>query len=434
MAARTLIASANGVRMGTLTDDKGIWSFAYDPQWLASAAAYPLSPAFALRADTFTDTSTDRPVQWFFDNLLPEEGMRTSLAREAKVDAADAWGLLAYFGRESAGALTLLADGEREAPGSLQPLSLDELERRIQAMPERALTATAPKRMSAAGAQQKLLLVLRGDAPDYTLYEPVGSEPSMHLLKPDMRAAGYPHSAINEFFCMKLARKMGLDVPDVHFLRAPSACYVIDRFDRDVASAPAGRVHTIDAMQLLNYDRGFKYQRANAQELARAIERTSTRALARLSVFRWTVFNVVVGNADAHLKNLSFFVDARGYRLAPFYDIVSTVVYHTPTHRPDHRGDHWPHCELTMPLGNATRFADIDVDALIAFGEALGLRGKAAASELRRFLEPLDRHVAQTLDEVREIARPDAGEMRLLNSIVAMPIAEMGRALRSMRD
>ncbi len=81
MAARTLIASANGVRMGTLADDKGIWSFAYDPQWLASPTAYPLSPAFPLRADVFTDTSTDRPVQWFFDNLLPEEGMRTSRAR-----------------------------------------------------------------------------------------------------------------------------------------------------------------------------------------------------------------------------------------------------------------------------------------------------------------------------------------------------------------
>ncbi|KVK90886.1 HipA domain-containing protein [Burkholderia cepacia] len=433
MASRTLIASANGLRMGALTDDKGVWSFTYDAQWLASPRAYPLSPAFPLRAGTFTDTSTDRPVQWFFDNLLPEEGMRTSLAREARVDAADAWGLLAYFGRESAGALTLLAEGEREAAGSMQPLPLDELERRIQAMPERALTATAPKRMSAAGAQQKLLLILRGDAPDYTLFEPVGSEPSMHLLKPDMRAAGYPHSAINEFFCMKLAKRMGLDVPDVHFLRVPSACYVIDRFDRDTASEPAARLHTIDAMQLLNYDRGFKYQRANAEELGRAIGQTSTRALARLSVFRWTIFNVVVGNGDAHLKNLSFFVDARGYRLAPFYDIVSTVVYHTPTHRPDHRGDHWPHCELTMPLGPATRFADIDLGALVAFGNALGLREKAAENELLRFLEPLDRSVAQTLDEVREVARPDAGEMRLLNSIVSMPIAEMGRALRQGR-
>ncbi|TEV52152.1 type II toxin-antitoxin system HipA family toxin, partial [Burkholderia cepacia] len=144
MASRTLIASANGLRMGALTDDKGVWSFTYDAQWLASPRAYPLSPAFPLRAGTFTDTSTDRPVQWFFDNLLPEEGMRTSLAREARVDAADAWGLLAYFGRESAGALTLLAEGEQEAAGSMQPLPLDELERRIQAMPERALTATAP--------------------------------------------------------------------------------------------------------------------------------------------------------------------------------------------------------------------------------------------------------------------------------------------------
>lgn len=78
--ARTLTAFANGVRMGTLTDDKGVWSFAYDAQWLASPDAYPLSPAFELRAAPFIDTSTDRPVQWFFDNLLPEEGMRTSLA------------------------------------------------------------------------------------------------------------------------------------------------------------------------------------------------------------------------------------------------------------------------------------------------------------------------------------------------------------------
>ncbi|GAU06989.1 MULTISPECIES: hypothetical protein [Burkholderia cepacia complex] len=42
-----------------------------------------------------------------------------SLAREAKVDAGDTWGLLAYFGRESAGALTLLAEGEREAAAAL---------------------------------------------------------------------------------------------------------------------------------------------------------------------------------------------------------------------------------------------------------------------------------------------------------------------------
>ncbi|MFM0175298.1 HipA domain-containing protein [Paraburkholderia sediminicola] len=429
MAARTLVAYANGRRVGIVSDDSGVWSFTYDPHWPGREDAFALSPAFPLEAQPFVDGSSQRPVQWFFDNLLPEEEMRSALAREAKVDASDAWGLLAYYGRESAGALTLLAEGEQEASSGLQPLSYANLEARIQAMPQHALTATAPKRMSAAGAQQKLLLTLRGDAPDYTLLEPVGSEPSMHLLKPDMRSTGYPHSAINEFFCMQLAHAMGVPVPPTHFMRVPSACYVIDRFDRDTSSEPARRLHTVDAMQLLNYDRSFKYQNATAQVLRDAIEKTSTRAVARLDVFRWAIFNVLIGNADSHLKNLSFFVSPRGYMLAPFYDLVSTVVYHTPTYQPQQR-DRWPHCDLTMPVGDATQFAQISRKNMLAFGEVLRLSPKGSEKLLDDMLATLDVRVAETRRRVDEIAQPNAGEVRLLDSIVAMPLAEMSRALR----
>ncbi|WP_321950645.1 HipA domain-containing protein [Paraburkholderia bannensis] len=429
MANRSLIAYANRTVVGTLRDSSGVWSFVYDTQWLASTDAWPLSPAFPLRVEPYVDGSTDRPVQWFFDNLLPEEGMRTALAREAQVEASDAWGLLAWYGRESAGALTLLPSGDQEAPGSEQPLALDELERRIRSMSQHALSATAPKRMSAAGAQQKLLLILKGAAPDYALFEPIGSEPSMHLLKPDMHADLYPHSGVNEFFCMKLAKRMGLDVPDVHFLRTPSACYIVDRFDRRVAGQSVSRVHTIDTMQLLNFDRSFKYQRATAPELKRAIEQTSTRALTRLSIFRWTVFNVLIGNADAHLKNLSFFVEPRGYRLAPFYDLLSTVAYETPTYRPQTQV-RWPHCEMTMPLGQATPFADIDRTALVDFGSEIGLPANGALRQLEEFLRPLERALEQTREEVNALVRPNAGEVRLLNAITALPIAEMSGALR----
>lgn len=429
MAASTLVAYANSQRVGILSDDNGVWSFVYDKNWLNRDDAFALSPAFPLEAQPFVDGSTQRPVQWFFDNLLPEEEMRTALAREAKVNASDAWGLLAYYGRESAGALTLLAEGEREAAGGLQPLSFASLDARIQAMPQHALTATAPKRMSAAGAQQKLLLSLRGDAPHYELFEPVGSEPSMHLLKPDMRSTGYPHSAINEFFCMRLARSFGLPVPHTHFMRVPSACYVIERFDRDIQTEPARRLHTVDAMQLLNYDRSFKYQNATAHVLSDAIEKTSTRAVARLDIFRWAVFNVLIGNADSHLKNLSFFVHPRGYMLAPFYDLVSTVVYHTPTYQPQQR-DRWPHCDLTMPVGDALQFADISRKNMLIFGEALRLSSKGSEKLLDDMLASLDARVADTRHSVDGIAQPNAGEVRLLDSIVAMPLAEMSRALR----
>jgi serine/threonine protein kinase HipA of HipAB toxin-antitoxin module len=204
---------------------------------------------------------------------------------------------------------------------------------------------------------------------------------------------------------------------------------VIDRFDRDTTSEPARRLHTVDAMQLLNYDRSFKYQNATAQVLSDAIEKTSTRAMARLDVFRWAVFNVLIGNADSHLKNLSFFVSPRGYMLAPFYDLVSTVVYHTPTYQPQQR-DRWPRCDLTMPVGDATQFADMSRKNMLAFGEALRLAPKGSEKLLDDMLVTLDARVADTRRAVDEIARPNAGEVRLLDSIVAMPLAEMSAALR----
>ena len=39
------------------------------------------------------------------------------------------------------------------------------------------------------------------------------------------------------------------------------------------------------------------------------------------------VFNVLIGNADAHGKNYSMLYDGSRRRLAPFYDLVCTVVW-----------------------------------------------------------------------------------------------------------
>lgn len=428
MPNRRLVAWANGERVGVLEDQDDIWSFAYDPQWLASQSAFPLSPAFPLQEEPFVDGSSTRPVQWFFDNLLPEEGMRAALAREAKIDRNDAWGLLGYYGRESAGALTLLGPDDNEPPGGLRPLLFNDLEARIRAMPQRPLTANAPKRMSAAGAQPKLLVTMLGKPPACELFEPEGSEPSMQLLKPDSRATGYPHAAINEFFCMRLARAVALPVPGTYFVRVPTPCYVVDRFDRDRTIHPSRRLHVIDAAQLLNFSKDFKYDGANGQKLREAIESTDTRANARLEIFRWAIFNVLVGNGDAHLKNLSFFVTSRGYRLAPFYDIVSTVVYHTRTYQPE-RGDQWPNCELTMPVGDATHFADMSRPNMLMLAEQLGLPARGAERVLDAMLDSFRARVDETFGAVVNIATPDAGEMRLLNSIRVMPIGEMSRAL-----
>jgi len=53
-----------------------------------------------------------------------------------------------------------------------------------------------------------------------------------------------------------------------------------------------------------------------------------------------------------------------------------------------------------------------------------------AGKELDKLLDALAKNIGQTRDEVNAIARPDAGEVRLLDSITRMPLAEMSKALR----
>ena len=134
------------------------------------------------------DSSSNRQVQWYFDNLLPEEGARTLLAKDAKLDIADAFGLLTYYGSESAGSLTLLSKEAQPPASAERPLSDTGLQQRIDKLPRVSLAAGAAKRMSIAGAQHKLAVIYRKGE----LFEPVGSAPSTHILKPDHHDADYP--------------------------------------------------------------------------------------------------------------------------------------------------------------------------------------------------------------------------------------------------
>ena len=119
-----------------------------------------MSPTIGLRVEACIDMSTDRPAQRFFDNLLPEEGdAHVARARGERRRLGPARILRTRIGRRAHAARRRRAG----SGGGTQPLSLDELERRIQKMPECALK-TAPKSVSLADARQKLLLMLRGDA------------------------------------------------------------------------------------------------------------------------------------------------------------------------------------------------------------------------------------------------------------------------------
>lgn len=420
---RELAASINGQPVGILRDEGGYWTFEYDPAWLASPGRYAISPGLPLQSEKIVDTGSQRPVQWFCDNLLPEEDARKLLARDAEVDVGDAWGLLAYFGAESAGAITLLPPGTAPAAAGVRILSDEELQHRIDELPRRSLSADSPKRMSLAGAQAKLPVTVR----DGQLYEPIGGECSTHILKPDSKTEGFPHTAINEAFCMHLAGHDRLPVPASEFRAAPSSIYLVERFDRKFSAQGVERLHTLDGLQLLSLDRQLKYPKASVESLNACISLCRTQAQARINLYRWTIFNVLIGNNDAHMKNISFFVGPAGISLAPFYDLVSTAVYSTREYDP--RGPYWPDIPLAMPIGHARYFAELTRGDIVEFGVQLGLREASAAETLSLQISLLNHGLPAIAESYLRKATP--GEQRIINAIVAIPIREMSARLRA---
>ncbi len=104
------------------------------------------------------------------------------------------------------------------------------------------------------------------------------------------------------------------------------------------------------------------------------------------------------------------------------------MVYDTVTYR--NNDPFWPDSELTMPIGNARYFRDIRRDDVIQAGVKLGLSEGGAATELDALLATLERAKGEVVEQVVAEAQPDAGEMRILNSILFMPLAEMSRQLQ----
>lgn len=427
---RMLAVYINDRPVGLLREGETLWSFDYDPEWAAAPDGFDLSPALVRAKLKHDDGGTLRPVQWYFDNLLPEELLREAIQKEAGINGDDAFALLEYLGAESAGSLTLLPPGQALPQDShLLPLTDAALSKRIDNLPRVTLSHGSPKQMSVPGAQNKLLVVYRDNA----LFEPEGAFPSTHILKPNHLSNDYAASVINEYFTMRLADALGLVVPAVRRRYTPQPVYLIDRFDRYLATprGPVQRRHIIDACQLLNKARSFKYTSATLDALREIIDRCRNRSSTRRRLFQWLVFNTLIANHDTHLKNLSFTVSAEGISLAPHYDLLSTGVYHTRALANERAN--WPAVELAIELPGATTFATVTRKALLEAGAVLKLPAAAAERELDRMAKALPEAVAQVIHGIEAenaqlpegAARFLGGESRLLRAIEHIIVPDM---------
>lgn len=292
------------------------------------------SRAISLSLPTSRTSFTPAESRPFFEALLPEGAQREEIAVQLRLAASDSYGLLAELGRDCAGALQIVETMRLSEPPLVRWLNHDELAQLIRELPHRPLGIRAedPRlRLSLAGVQRKAVLV--GDR-EGSFGEPLNGMPSTHILKPEAQDGEYPGLAINEYFCMLLAHRCGLDVARVKLITtAERPCLAVERFDRDLSTSPARRLHQEDLCQALGITPDFKYQQPgwslpSYAALAELLDEHSLQpGVDRLAAAQAAVFNFLIANADAHARNISLLHVPGGVRLAPLYDIVCTGAY-----------------------------------------------------------------------------------------------------------
>ena len=323
---KRLVVYLNNERVGTLdVNDSGLLEFRYAPEWTSRSDAVPLSRSLPLQSDAFRGKHA-RP---FFAGILPDEGPRRQVARILGISESNDFAMLERIGGECAGAVSLLPeDTPPPAAGSMQvrELSEGELENVIAELPRRPLMAGREGlRLSLAGAQPKLPVLIRdGDA----VALPLGNTPSTHIIKPE--PTQFPGLVATEALCMTLANAVGLNVPAVYVRQVgDTPCLVTERYDRvRHADGTVTRIHQEDFCQALWCSPERKYQQEGGPTLRDCIEllrRWSTLPAQDITDFlKGLIFNVLIGNADAHGKNYSMLYHDGHRRLAPFYDLVCT--------------------------------------------------------------------------------------------------------------
>lgn len=357
------------------------FSFAYDPYWLELSESYSISPHILMSGQSAPSSTVRR----FLENLLPEGRALDIVSTTNQVSKNNIYGLIRELGQETSGALSFLPDDAQPMRNSAskREISRDELSHRIN---DRAqvpfMVWDGRVRMSIAGYQDKLAVYLD----DERLYLVEGELASTHILKPEPSEARLPMLVANEHFCMCLARRLGLTAAPVSILRLPDPVLLIERFDRVRESERVRRVHIIDACQALNFPVSYKYERnfgsgrdvrqirdgVNLPRLFSLAEYTVQKAVTRLGLVRWALFNYLIGNCDAHGKNMSFFCRHDGLWLAPFYDLISIVQYDGLDH------------ELAMAFGDEFLLREITPFQWADFANRTGTPRGLLAREMRR--------------------------------------------------
>ncbi|MBX2989210.1 MAG: type II toxin-antitoxin system HipA family toxin [Bdellovibrionaceae bacterium] len=312
--------------VGRIREESEGLSFQYDVNWTSNPKSFAISASLPLSGN-FAPHAAKR----FFANFLPEGDVRAAITRKLGISISNDFSLLKEIGGDCAGALEIRPQGSHfHRDGDFyRGLSLAKIWETWKSGADVFATYNRDGdiRLSLAGAQDKLPVYYR----DGKLYLPQAGAPSSHILK--LPSRHFKYLPENECLSGWLAAGLLADVADIELLTHEKTHFaLIARYDRANIDNSLKRLHQEDFCQALGFSHQSKYENDNGPDISRVFdflsERSDNVTQDIASLIDWLIFNVAIGNCDNHAKNISLLMTSPNHwRLAPFYDLVSTRVY-----------------------------------------------------------------------------------------------------------
>jgi len=394
-----------GIPVGVLDVARdGSLSFRYDDNWMKSKQAdkvwrHPISLSMPLTGKVY---GHDRAGP-FFDGLLPDNrNTRAALARYFQVDASDDYALLYNLGRECPGAVSIVPPDEPVIPeDAVTPefdlLDDDRLAEHIRNLPRRPLFVDADGeelRLSLPGVHHKAAVIVTQGRVALAR----GITPTSHILKVDID--GLEDSIRVENFCLKLAGRLGMDVPLSVVREVHSIPYMlIARYDRTLVTGDfphIRRLHQEDFCQALGRFPTEKYEKDGGpgwRECFNLMNRTGDPARHRLELLNRAIFQFLVNNLDAHAKNYSIVYRRGVIALSKLYDVNNATAFrrHFKEQRP----------RVAMYVGGERDADNIDTENWTGFAHDVQIRPEFVHERIAAMAQEMPRAARDLREEIK---------------------------------
>ena len=402
-------------RVGTYSRaPSGATIFGYEPEWLDSDRAFPVSLSLELSDRQWSGAA----VASVFDGLLPDDPtVRETIAAREHADSASTFDLLAAIGRDCVGALRFLPEGDD--PGDptrmrYHAVDDDDIARRLANLATNPLGMQHDDdwRISIAGMQEKTSYL---DI-DGKWQVPEGATPTSHIFKPAMRegphGADFSDSPWNEWLCLMLCTELGLPVARAEILFFDDKPVIaVERFDRRWEDGILYRLPQEDLCQAFGVPPTRKYE-SNGGPGIPAILDFLNRAAAphddRRLFFKAQIVFWLLAALDGHAKNFSIFLTPDGFRLTPLYDVMSADPYYSPYE-----------VKLAMAIGHRRyyRLRQIARRHFYQTGRSAGFHEQDIDELFAAIAGKLDRAVANAKDAAETAGMPEKTAEAILGAM-----------------